>query len=276
MQAEKARKRSYNIIFKSDTPTGKTFDLILLIVILFSVLVVILESVPDLHSRYYKAFRTIEWVVTIIFTAEYILRMWAVGKPLKYILSFYGIIDFLSVIPTYAGLIVTGAQSLLIIRAIRLLRVFRILKITRYTNESQILGKALLASKVKISVFLFTVLTIVLIIGTIMYLIEGADAGFTSIPHSIYWAIVTLTTVGYGDITPHTAIGRFISGFVMILGYAIIAVPTGIFTGEIVKSARETEEKKICKDCNSRGHEKDASHCKYCGGRIAESTDGTS
>ncbi len=271
MQLEKARKKTYTIIFESDTPAGKVFDLVLLIIILFSVLVVILESVPDFHAQYYEAFRTIEWVVTIIFTAEYLLRMWAVGKPQKYILSFYGIIDFLSVIPTYIGLIITGAQSLLIIRAIRLLRVFRILKITRYTNESQMLGRALLASKVKISVFLFTVLTIVLIIGTIMYLIEGEDAGFTSIPRSIYWAIVTLTTVGYGDITPHTAIGQFISGFVMILGYAIIAVPTGIFTGEIVKSARNTEGKRICEDCNSRGHENDATHCKYCGGRLIDS-----
>lgn len=182
--------------------------------------------------------------------------------------SFYGIIDFLAVIPTYIVFFVTGVQSLLIIRAIRLLRVFRILKITRYTNESRMLTRALIASRVKISVFLFAVLTIVLIIGTIMYLIEGPDAGFTSIPRSIYWAIVTLTTVGYGDITPQTAIGQFISGFVMILGYAIIAVPTGIVTGELVQTAKTRDTSRTCAQCGRVDHEMDAVYCKQCGGKL--------
>ena len=262
------RKKTYSVIFESDTPAGKTFDILLLAVILFSVFVVILESVPQLQDDYWQLFRIIEWIVTIIFTIEYLLRIWSANKSVNYIFSFYGIIDLLSVIPTYIAFFIAGAQSLLIIRAIRLLRVFRILKITRYSNESTILVRALIASRVKISVFLFAVLTIVLIIGTVMYLIEGADAGFTSIPRSIYWAIVTLTTVGYGDITPQTAIGQFISGFVMILGYAIIAVPTGIVTGELVQSAKNTDITRLCSHCGVTGHEKDALYCKQCGQKL--------
>ncbi len=262
------RKKTYSVIFESDTPPGKIFDIILLVIILISVFVVILESVPQLQDDYWPLFRIIEWTVTIIFSIEYLLRIWSARKPIAYIFSFYGVIDFLSVVPTYIAFFITGAQSLLIIRAIRLLRVFRILKITRYTNESRMLTRALIASRVKISVFLFTVLTIVLIIGTVMYLIEGADAGFTSIPRSIYWAIVTLTTVGYGDITPQTAIGQFISGFVMILGYAIIAVPTGIVTGELVQSAKNYDMSRICSQCGSSAHEKDALYCKHCGEKL--------
>lgn len=262
------QKDVYEIIFSSDTRRGKTFDIILLVIILISVFVVILESVPHIQEKYWFTFRIIEWIVTVIFTLEYIARIWSVKKPLKYILSFYGIIDFLAVIPTYIGLFITGAQSLLIIRAIRLLRVFRILKITRYTDESKMLMRSLIASRVKISVFLFAVVTIVLIIGTVMYLIEGEDAGFTSIPRSIYWAVVTLTTVGYGDITPQTAIGQFISGFVMILGYAIIAVPTGIVTGEMIHSQRARKNIRTCSECKASGHDTDAYYCKYCGSEL--------
>ncbi len=262
------RKKTYSVIFESDTPAGKTFDIILLVIILISVFVVILESVPQLQGDYWLLFRVIEYIVTIIFSIEYLLRIWSAKKAVNYIFSFYGVIDFLSVIPTYIAFFIAGAQSLLIIRAIRLLRVFRILKITRYSNESTILTRALIASRVKISVFLFAVLTIVLIIGTVMYLIEGADAGYTSIPQSIYWAIVTLTTVGYGDITPQTAIGQLISGFVMILGYAIIAVPTGIVTGELVQSAKYSDKSRNCLHCGLAAHENDALFCKQCGQKL--------
>lgn len=264
----RSRKKIRDIIFESDTPAGKLFDILLLVVILISVFVVILESVPDLQKKYWSVFRLIEWVVTIIFSIEYVLRIWAVRKPWKYIFSFYGVIDFLSVVPTYLALIIVGAQSLLVIRAIRLLRVFRILKITRYTDESRLLLKALKASRIKINVFLFAVLTIIIIIGTIMYLVEGTKGGFTSIPKSIYWAIVTLTTVGYGDITPQTAIGQFISGFVMILGYAIIAVPTGIVTVEMAQTVRDGQKARVCNSCMMTGHDMDAKFCKYCGSEL--------
>lgn len=263
------RKKIFDIIFEADTKPGKVFDVVLLIVILFSVLIVILESVPRYESRYGDFLRAIEWGVTIIFTLEYILRIIVAKKPFAYIFSFYGIIDLLSVLPTYLGIFFVGTRSLVVIRALRLLRIFRILKLTRYTSEGTIIIRALRASREKISVFMFAVLTLVIIIGTIMYLIEGEANGFTSIPKGIYWAVVTLTTVGYGDIAPATNLGQFIASFVMILGYAIIAVPTGIVTAEFAREKKAIKEsRKCCSSCLKEGHEEDAGFCRFCGEKL--------
>jgi voltage-gated potassium channel len=258
----------YEIIFESETRSGKAFDIALLVVILLSVILVVLESVPRYNEEYGSFLRILEWGITVIFTIEYIFRILISRFPRKYIFSFYGIIDLLSVIPTYLSLFFIGAQGLIVIRAIRLLRVFRILKLTRYTNEGAIIMQALRASRVKISVFLFAILMIIIIIGTLMYLVEGEEGGFTSIPASIYWAIVTLTTVGYGDITPQTDLGKFISGLVMILGYAIIAVPTGIVTAELSFGYRRPPKKDQCKICGNTDIDSDAEFCKKCGSKL--------
>lgn len=254
--------RLFEIIFEADTKAGKAFDLTLLIVICLSVLVVILESVPDLRSNYGPMLMAAEWIFTIIFLIEYILRVLVAPNRLRYIFSFYGIIDFVAILPAFMAIFIMGAHSLVIIRSFRLLRIFRILKISRYTSAGQSLLKALSASKAKISVFLFTVLTVVLFLGTIMYLIEGEKNGFTSIPKAIYWAIVTITTVGYGDLTPATTIGQFLSSILMILGYAIIAVPTGIISVEMIKSSKSTQ---VCPKCMREGHDDGAEYCKFCG-----------
>jgi len=263
------RKRLDTIIFGTDTPAGKGFDVVLLVVILLSVLTVMLESVPSLQDRYGVFFRQLEWVMTGVFTLEYVIRVWITERRTKYIFSFYGIIDLLSVLPTYISMILTGTQYLLIIRALRLLRVFRILKLGRFVGEGEQLGKALKASRHKITVFMGTVMMLVIILGTIMYLVEGKENGFDSIPLSIYWAIVTLTTVGYGDIAPHTVLGQTIASFVMILGYAIIAVPTGIVTAELTKKS-EALEKHKCSTCGGTGHDANAIYCKFCGERLPE------
>ncbi len=263
------KQKLYDIIFESDTKPGKAFDVALLVVILFSILVVMLESVPRYESRFGNLLRGIEWIVTIVFTLEYILRIMVVKKPFSYIFSFYGIIDLLSVLPTYLGIFFVGTRSLVVIRALRLLRIFRILKLSRYTTEGTIIIRALRASREKISVFIFAVFTLVIIIGTIMYLIEGAASGFTSIPKGIYWAIVTLTTVGYGDIAPVTNLGQFIASFVMILGYAIIAVPTGIVTAEFAREKKADKQSgKCCPNCLKEGHEEDAVYCRFCGEKL--------
>jgi voltage-gated potassium channel len=223
-----------------------------------------LESVPSISDEYGKILKIAEWIITIIFSLEYFLRIFIVKKPAKYIFSFYGIIDLLSFLPTYIGLFIVGGQSLMVIRALRLLRVFRILKISRYTKESKKLMVSLRASRAKISVFLFAVMMIVIIIGTFMYLIEGEENGFTSIPRSIYWTIVTLTTVGYGDIAPHTTLGQFVASFVMIMGYAIIAVPTGIVSAELTK-IKHNYSSHNCPDCKKNPNDDDACFCKHCG-----------
>lgn len=259
------RKKLFEIIFEADTKTGKIFNISLLTIIVISVVVVLLESVPQIRKDFGNILHIIEWIITIIFTIEYILRISITKAKLKYITSFYGIVDLLSVLPSYMITFITGAQSLLVIRAIRLLRIFRILKISRYTSAGQTLTKAIVNSRAKIGVFLFSVFTIVLIIGTLMYLIEGEKNGFISIPKSIYWAIVTLTTVGYGDLTPQTTLGQFLSGMVMILGYAIIAVPTGIISVEISKTKTNTQ---ICPECLYSQHDNDAVYCKKCGSEI--------
>ncbi|WP_340111405.1 ion transporter [Maribellus mangrovi] len=263
----KTRERLYEIIFEADTPAGKFFDVALLVVILLSVALVMLESVPAIRTNYRPILRILEWVITGIFTVEYLLRIIIVRKPLRYIFSFYGIIDFLSVIPTYLGLFIIGSHHLVVIRILRMLRIFRILKLTRYTQAGRTLAKALWASREKISVFIFFVIVLVVVIGTIMYIIEGEAHGFTSIPRGIYWAIVTLTTVGYGDISPQTSLGQFMASIVMIMGYAIIAVPTGIVTAEIINPSYKGNTQ-VCPSCLHDKHDDDAKFCKKCGAKI--------
>ena len=264
------KQNLYEIVFEADTPAGKTFDIILLIAVLFSAFVVMAESIESVSEQYHTFFKISEWSITVIFTLEYFLRIWLVNKKSSYIFSFYGLIDFFSVIPTYLGFFIPGGSSgLAIIRSLRLLRIFRIFKLSRYVSESKILVKAMLSSRHKIGVFFFFVIMIVIILGTIMYIVESKESGFTSIPQSIYWAVVTLTTVGYGDIAPATALGKFIAGAVMILGYAIIAVPTGIVTSEITRNNKNKEiTTQVCPNCLKEGHDIDAEFCKFCGAKI--------
>ncbi|MDN5204376.1 ion transporter [Fulvivirgaceae bacterium BMA10] len=259
------RRKLYKIIFEHDTPAGKAFDVVLLWVILLSVLIVMLESVSFIKDRYGNVLRIMEWCFTILFTIEYILRIVVIDRTVRYIFSFYGIIDFLSVIPTYLSIVFVGGQYLLVIRTIRLLRVFRILKLVRYTGEGRLLMNALFASRYKIIVFFGAVMITVIICGTVMYLIEGEENGFSSIPRSVYWAIVTLTTVGYGDIAPQTVIGQALASFIMLMGYAIIAVPTGIVTAEISQANRKRPTPKKCPKCQLDLHDIDAQYCKRCG-----------
>ena len=261
------RYKVYEVIFGYDTLAGKIFDIGLIIAIITSVLVVILESVPAYQEAFGDLFTYLEWIFTILFTLEYIARIISVGAPMKYIFSFYGFVDLLSLLPTYLALIFPPAYSLVDIRAIRLLRVFRILKLTRYMRASRVLGEAIKNSSAKIGVFLLVVLTIVIIAGTLMYLIEGEENGFDNIPHSIYWAIVTLTTVGYGDIAPATALGKVVASIIMIMGYGVIAVPTGIVGVELsqVRKITSTTKTKACTNCALETHDKDARFCKRCG-----------
>ncbi|MCK4745380.1 MAG: ion transporter [Bacteroidales bacterium] len=262
------RQKLYDIILEAETPAGKSFDMALIFVIVLSVLAVVLESIPSVAADYGPFLKMIEWIITIIFTLEYIARIWAHPKPLQYIFSFYGVIDFLSIIPTYLDFILAGAMTLSVIRGLRLLRIFRIMKITRYSKEGRIIIEALKASRIKILVFLFAVVVVVLVVGSLMYLIEGEESGFTSIPAGIYWAIVTLTTVGYGDITPITLLGKAIASFVMVTGYGIIAVPTGIVTFEIASAVRHQKEIQECEQCGHNQHDADANYCKSCGEKL--------
>ena len=262
------RVRLHEVIFEADTAAGRAFDVLLLWCIVLSVLAVLLESVAAVHERYAWFLRAAEWAFTILFTVEYVLRLVSVGRPLRYASSFFGVVDLLAIVPTYLSVLLPGAQTLLVIRALRLLRVFRVLKLVRFVEEARVLGQALRASRHKITVFLGTVATLVLIVGTLMYLIEGEANGFDSIPRSIYWAIVTLTTVGYGDIAPTTVLGQMLASVVMILGYSIIAVPTGIVTVELSKATKEQVSTQACPQCSAEGHDADAKHCKYCGARL--------
>jgi len=260
------RKKIHEIIFEADTPAGKLFDVVLLIMISLSVVAVMLESVEPIRLEHGALLNNVEWALTILFTLEYLLRIIAVKRPLKYIFSFYGLVDLISIVPTYLSLFTTGAQTLATVRSLRLLRVFRILKMGRFLKEASTLKYALMAARHKIFVFLLAILTIVTIMGTIMYMVEDPDAGFTSIPRSIYWAIVTLTTVGYGDIAPQTVLGQFFASIIMIMGYAIIAVPTGIVSAEIAKApGRDQISTQSCSHCSKEGHDKDAEYCKHCG-----------
>ena len=258
------KEELYDIIFEADTPKGKRFDIMLIVLILVSIFIVMLDSMPSISGKYHVYLKIAEWIITIAFTIEYTLRIWVLPKPVKYIFSLYGIIDLLAIIPTYISVVFTGGQSLMVIRALRLLRVFRILKLNRYTRAGRFLLLAMHRSREKIFIFLFFVITMVVIFGTIMYLVEGEENGFTSIPTSIYWAIVTLTTVGYGDISPATGLGQMLASIIMILGYAIIAVPTGIVTSEMMVSRNHTNSQ-ICAHCQYDHHDDDATHCKKCG-----------
>ena len=260
----KVKLKIHEIIFEADTPMGKLFDILLLVMILFSVIVVMLESVEQYRLKWAWIFDVLEWIFTILFSVEYVLRIYSVKNPLKYIFSFYGIIDLLSLIPSFIGLGLgaNNISSIKNIRTIRLIRIFRILKLIRYVKEAAALKKAFIASKQRIIIFLFIVVSIAILMGTIIYMLEDPKDGFTSIPRSIYWAIVTLTTVGYGDIAPQTPIGQFFASIIMILGYSIIAVPTGLISVELSKISFNT---KSCRSCSLDEHEDDAVFCKLCG-----------
>lgn len=247
---------------------GRLFDTILLVLIAASVTVVVLESAPTVRAVYGAELRAAEWLFTALFTIEYGVRLYSVSRPLRYATSFFGIVDLLSVVPTYLSVLVPGAQSLLVIRILRLLRIFRVFKLANYVGESGELWRALRASRRKILVFLFTVMTVVVIVGAVIHVVEGPEHGFTSIPTGIYWAVVTLTTVGYGDISPQTTLGRFIASAVMLMGYGIIAVPTGIVTAEMTRAMRAPISTQACPHCAAEGHEYDATYCRKCGGRL--------
>ena len=258
------KERLYNIIFKSDTPAGKLFDVVLLVLILLSVFTVMLESIAELQQKYQALFRAAEWWYTILFTLELVLRVWVYPKRHRYIFSFFGMVDLLAILPTYISLIVPGTQFLMVIRVLRLLRVARIFKLTHFLKEANMLSGALRASLPKILVFIGTVLTLVIVIGSVMYVVEGGENGFTSIPKSIYWAIVTLTTVGYGDIAPKTPLGQVLAGIVMLLGYGIIAIPTGIVTVEMSNIGKGAHGR-VCTNCGKNKHESAAVFCNACG-----------
>lgn len=266
------REKIHEIIFEADTPMGKLFDVVLLILIAASVLIVMLESVNYINVRFNRIFFILEWIFTAIFTLEYALRLYSVYRPWRYASSFFGIVDLLAILPAYLSLLIAaGAQPLMVIRAFRLIRIFRIFKLGHFLNEGNTILRALRASQIKISVFLTFVVLLVIIIGSVMYLVEGGEgSGFSSIPRSIYWAIVTLTTVGYGDITPSTEIGQFLSALVMILGYAIIAVPTGIVSAEMVRDQKMLVNTQVCRFCGAEGHAHDARYCRRCGELLNE------
>ena len=261
------KRQLYTVVFESDTPGGKAFDVSLLIAIGLSVTVVMLESVKSIQAQHGALLRTLEWIFTIVFTIEYFARLLAVRRPWQYASSFYGIIDLVAILPSFINLF-TSANYVMVIRVLRLLRVFRVLKLAHFLEESDTLITALRASRRKILVFIFTVTAIVMVMGTLMYLIEGEGNGFTSIPHSVYWAVVTLTTVGYGDITPHTTLGRLVASFIMIMGYGIIAVPTGIFSMELRQAAR-ARDARVCGNCETIESDRAARFCRRCGKPLA-------
>lgn len=264
------RKQLFRIIFRSDTPAGQWFDIALIIAILASVSVVVLATVQDFNSRYGQVLYLIEWGFTLLFTIEYALRLYCVRDRLAYARSFFGVIDLLSVLPTYIGLIVAGAGPMLVIRILRILRLFRIMHMNRYIRDANILLEVLQTSWRKTLVFVYVVLTLVVIFATLMHFVEGEEAGFTNIPQSMYWAIVTLTTVGYGDITPITPLGKFIAALIMVTGYGILAVPLGIFFSEFSDARKRRKNQKSCQSCGLRGHEEDAVHCRSCGEALDE------
>lgn len=266
---KKWRKKLHEVIYEADTKAGKIFDVVLLILIIVSILLVMLESVEDIDQKYHEQLYIAEWIVTILFTIEYFLRVISIKKSFKYIFSFYGVIDLLSTIPMYLSVFFAGTHTLVALRGLRLLRIFRILKLTRYIGESNELVKALKASKAKILVFLSFVLILCIILGSVIYIVEDPEDGFTSIPRSIYWAIITLTTVGYGDITPKTGLGQFIASAVMILGYAIIAIPTGIVSSEITKAhTKVNTNTQSCHNCSHDQHDDNAVFCNHCGAEL--------
>ncbi len=257
-----------DIIFEANTRPGAVFDVILIICILLSVAVVVLDTVPGISARYGGWLYGLEWFFTGLFTIEYGLRLWSINNRFMYARSFYGIVDLLSILPAYLGLFVPGMQSLLVIRVLRVLRVFRVLRLVQFVGEGEMLMTALRASQRKITVFMLSVLAMVVVFGSLMYMIEGPDTGFTSIPKSIYWAVVTLTTVGYGDLTPATPIGQFVASLVMIMGYGVIAVPTGIVTMELTEASRARANTRTCPECSAEGHRQEATFCFRCGSKL--------
>jgi voltage-gated potassium channel len=262
------RERWYEVIFEADTRAGKSFDVLLLIAILLSILAVTLESVDSIRARFGAQLITAEWFFTLLFTAEYFARIVCAPRRWRYITSFYGVVDLLAILPTYFMFLFPGAQSLVVFRALRLLRVFRVLKLGHMLSEARVLRRAVWRSRSKIAVFLTFVLTIVVIIGAAMYVIEGADAGFTSIPQGMYWAVVTMTTVGYGDIAPETPLGKALAAAIMVLGYSLIIVPTGIVSAELAHAGVKPVTTQVCPQCMAEGHDIDATHCKYCGAKL--------
>lgn len=261
------RAKGHEVIFESDTPAGKAFDVVLILTILLSIAVVMLESVASVRAQHGALLRAAEWVFTVLFTVEYLLRLACIGRPLRYARSFFGVVDLLAILPTYASVVLPGAQALLVIRTVRILRVFRVLKLANYVRETQTLMRALHASRRKIQVFVFAVFTLVVIFGSVLYLIEGPENGFTSIPKGIYWAVVTMTTVGYGDVSPQTSLGQTIAVVIMILGYGIIAVPTGIVSVEMSR-AETGVSGQVCTSCSAGRHDLDAVFCRVCGTRL--------
>lgn len=268
-QSDGWRRDANRIIFGHDTRAGWLFDVLLIAMILASVMVTLLDSVPDLHARYGSVFYALEWGFTLLFSIEYLARLTVVTQPWRYARSFYGIVDLLAVLPTYVSLLIPGSQYLLIVRVLRILRVFRILKLTRYLSEANLLMSALARSSRKIFVFLCAILTIVTVFGALLYVVEGPAHGFQSIPTGIYWAIVTVATVGFGDISPATPLGRFLASILILIGYGIIAVPTGIYTAELAYGLRFRHNDRHCDACDLRGHEEDAMHCRRCGERLS-------
>ncbi len=269
------KAKIYDVIFGYDSTQGKLFDIVLICCILLSVLAVFLDSIASIHQSYGPLLFQLEWLFTILFTAEYGLRLYSSPKPKAYIFSFYGIVDLLSILPTYIAFIFPSAIYLIVIRVMRVLRIFRILKLFRYMGEANLLFAALLQARRKIEVFLFSLLTLIVIFGALMFIIEGPENGFSDIPTSVYWAIVTITTVGYGDIAPQTPLGQFIAALAMICGYAIIAVPTGIIGAELMQQVQNrntlpTTDEKVCENCNATGHDPDASFCKFCGKKVKQ------
>lgn len=270
MSRAEARERLAVVIFGTSTPAGRAFDVALLLLIVASVLAVMLESVEAIGTRFGTTLRVLDWVFTVLFLAEYSVRIWVARHRMRYVFSFFGIVDLLSILPSFLGLVVSGAHSLLVIRVLRLLRIFRVLKVMRMLGEANQLLQALRASAAKITVFMGAVFTIVVIMGATMHLVEGAENGFTSIPRGMYWAIVTMTTVGYGDIAPSTVLGQAIAAALMLLGYGILAVPTGIVSAEYVQAVREhgddaAPEPVTCQECGAAGHPDDANFCRVCG-----------
>ncbi|MEP4079244.1 ion transporter [Haloferula sp.] len=268
------RERLREIIFEAETPAGRRFDVVLLWCIGLSVLAVMLESVESINERWGRVLHLIEWVFTGIFTAEYALRLWTSRQPIRYARSFFGVVDLVSVLPSYIGLVVAGGHALMVIRVLRLLRVFRVLKMARHIAGANVLMRALYSSRAKITVFFTAVLTITLIAGTMMYLVEGSYVvdgerrGYTSIPVSVYWAIVTVTTLGFGDITPVTPIGQILTSVLVLTGYAILAVPTGIVTAEMIGAGGGDQSSEACPSCGVHGHLPDARYCRRCGGKL--------
>ena len=260
-----ARYRWYRRVFHHEAPDERNFDLWLIAAILASVAVVILDSVPRVKEQWHATLYVAEWFFTLLFTAEYALRLWVVRKPLRYARSFFGVIDLLAILPTFLSLLFPASASLTVIRALRLLRIFRVLKLVEYSSEAGVLIEALLRSRRKIFVFIATLLTIVVIFGALMYVVEGPEHGFTSIPTGMYWAVVTVATVGFGDIAPSTGFGRFITSVLIVIGYSIIAVPTGIYTAELARTLQPRRRHVRCIECGLPDHESDAWHCRKCG-----------